>query len=92
MSLKDGNKSKTRPWDITGAGDLKLGCRLPGCQRHVYVDPGRNGKVHDYCGQTHAKQAGHLTDDKGIILRLNGGFPSPSYTNDQASSHQMKFV
>lgn len=31
-------------------------CNLPGCTRPRYVDPG-NGRVHDYCGRTHANEA-----------------------------------
>ncbi|KAL6056406.1 TRUD domain-containing protein [Balamuthia mandrillaris] len=29
-------------------------CGLPGCHKAAYVEPG-TGKVHDYCGRTHAQ-------------------------------------
>jgi len=31
-------------------------CSLPGCTRPKYVDPA-NGRIHDYCGRRHAKEA-----------------------------------
>jgi hypothetical protein len=31
-------------------------CSLPGCNRPKYRDPA-NGRIHDYCGRTHASQA-----------------------------------
>jgi len=35
--------------------NLKKMCKFPGCDKPCYVEP--NGKVHDYCGRTHANQA-----------------------------------
>ena len=31
-------------------------CSLPGCNRPKYRDPA-NGRIHDFCGRTHASQA-----------------------------------
>ena len=31
-------------------------CSLPGCAKPKYVDPA-NGRVHDFCGRTHANEA-----------------------------------
>lgn len=71
-------------------------CKLRDCQRHVYVEPGPKGRVHDFCGKSHAKEAGYLKDDqpdvKGTVLRRNGGNPSPEATNDQVSCHLMPLI
>ena len=39
-------------------GSTKL-CSLPGCTKPVFVEPG--GRVHDYCGKTHAAAAAATT-------------------------------
>jgi ribA/ribD-fused uncharacterized protein len=38
-------------------------CRLPGCSKACYVEG--NGKVHDYCGRTHAQQHGAMSSPRG---------------------------
>lgn len=74
---------------IVGDINMKMECQLSGCQRHVYVEPGPKGRVHDYCGKTHAKQGGDLVDDKCC---LNGGHPSPGHASDQASCHHVHLM
>ena len=37
-------------------------CRLPGCSKPCYVEG--NGKVHDYCGRTHAQQHGAMSSPR----------------------------
>ena len=41
-------------------------CRLPGCNKPCYVE---GTKVHDYCGRTHARQAGAM----GAAASTKGG-------------------
>ena len=54
----------------TAAGEP---CNLPGCNKPKYVDPA-NGRVHDYCGRTHANQAQAAGKSK-IIMTFIGGSP-----------------
>ena len=51
-------------------------CNLPGCKKPKYVDPA-NGRVHDYCGRTHANQAQAAGKFKIMIVLLGG---SPGIT------------
>jgi len=44
--------------------DAKV-CALDGCTRPVFVDAS-TGRVHDYCGKTHARQAGALGDTAAV--------------------------
>ena len=41
-------------------------CSLPGCTRPKYRDPA-NGRVHDFCGRTHANEA-RAQGRKGITV------------------------
>ncbi|KAL6078972.1 TRUD domain-containing protein [Balamuthia mandrillaris] len=49
-------------------------CGLPGCNKAVYVEPG-TGKVHDYCGRTHAQK--HLAASS-TSSSPTGALPSSS--------------
>ena len=64
-------------------------CSLPGCSRVKYVDPA-NGRVHDYCGRSHAFQAQQQGQQILMCLFMMQGIPQvPSLPCSMYTHHKL---
>ena len=63
-------------------------CSLPGCSKPCYVEP--RGRIHDYCGRTHASEHAAMMGGKKSKSKGNGskskGRQSQSYTQSTGTT------